>query len=438
MRILTKISSNNELQFSVGNNLPPKRQKLQQEVDISFVALQCDLAVEKKQKELESIDLKSRYLNVVIDENLRFMAAQGRFDAPFPVARQGAGAFLDITCESQEHDKKPLLDKRSRIPRWGRVNRKTVFTSKARHTLLEAGAVVDKGSSLANCRFLTLTIPGSSFSGFKAVARWSGFLVNRLTQIIRDSRHSAYIGSFFCWEFQNRGALHLHWLICDFSQSSQLLIHNLALKLRDAWYNLLFVIESKEKNKVDLFGKWRNCKDIWNKGNIIQTPRKSVAAYLCKYASKEHASSIDSMKGKSSFDFYPSRWWGCNQIIRKKIKEWQFDSSFDCASEKELSIIERYLDPFFNGATKQQGYRFVKLLDGGKTIWSQTKFFYFPPDQWEIYHRSLKDLLTEIRYFQEYKKRKLAQFDVSVLLPVSDSSGTAYPLFNELVSNYLS
>lgn len=267
---------------------------------------------------------------------------------------------------------KSLLDiiKKSQHPKprhcsWGKQQTLKRFTSNAKQKILEAGAVVDRDVG-KECSFeVTLTIPGSGLSVYEQVANWSGYIVNRQTQVIRRyEKQGIKVYWFFVWEHQKRGALHQHW--CVSVPGSAELAKVISHKIKDKWYELLE--ELSVKTGIDLFAKkgsfgtWRNTPAVWQwRVNAI---RKSVAAYFSKYASKnvntsqynetrrKTWNSINSRESKSSNQprlvaLCPSRYWGSGYRVKKRCRELRLEFSVAVSSQREgyqfVNFVRKWL-----------------------------------------------------------------------------------------------
>lgn len=233
---------------------------------------------------------------------------------------------------------------------WGHLANPTTFTKNARHRLLEAGAIVDKHCRL-NAWEITCTLPGGTTAALRTLAENTGWLMNELTQIIRRAKCTYW---FYVWEFQRRGALHLHLLIADPQKNLETLAH----KLESRWWRTLDYLS--EKNQVDLYerrhgGSWRDAPSNWQ--SHIAPIEKSVAAYFSKYASKNVKPS--SSRSYRPSPFSPSRWWGCSTEIKAKIKayrrKWKLEISPFIAKQ-----IQEYLQGWLHdhGRIKNYSYEF--------------------------------------------------------------------------------
>lgn len=256
-------------------------------------------------------------------------------------ARLGIRA-LDIIHEFQTKEKNKVKGG------WGRLSKPTKFTKNARHRLLEAGAVVDAACGL-NAWEITCTIPGSGNEVFRAVAAHTGWIMNELTQIIRRAKCKYW---FYVWEYQNRGALHLHMLVSDPERD----LSELSKNLESRWWALLQLLS--QKLNLDVFRKsskvtWKLMPSRWQ-SHVAQI-KKSVAAYFSKYAGKGYGAG----QKKKGFGMVgtPSRWWGSSQQVKKDITaarlklKWQISPS--CAKEVKLLLQE-----FLNSQKKIKDYEY--------------------------------------------------------------------------------
>lgn len=243
---------------------------------------------------------------------------------------------LDISCDFQESLK----------PGYGGLPRKTLFGLRAKRTLQRVGGVFDKKFPKENCVFLTGTLPGSTSQAYEVMARWSGYIVNLLKTWVKYYADTEY--SFHCWEFQRRGALHIHYCVSiDRSDLRERLIE----RFRDEWVSILESVSVK--SGVDLFargfgGTWRNRKDRVQA--YAQVVRKSVAAYLAKYCSKGHDT-------ENAFHC-PSRWWGCSRAALHALEEMTLTLSLDSLSiRKALRLFEEVIHITAGVSNKHHIYR---------------------------------------------------------------------------------
>lgn len=239
---------------------------------------------------------------------------------------------------------------------WGQPQKEKSFGWSAGQKILEGGAVIDRFCGAKNSHMLTMTLPGNTPVAMDALARWSGWIVNRMLQVVRR-RHTPEnpIYWFFVWEHQKRGALHMHF--CLGWKVSPEIRELLGKEIIQKFYRCLHEIGSKES--IDLFarkgfaGSWKNKEDKWQWD--CQQVNKSVARYFSKYAkknaeySRNNAGKQDKKEGKSTFarssissrkrGNYPTRYWGSSKTIKVWTKFLTQKVSFECAGEAEDNIV---------------------------------------------------------------------------------------------------
>ena len=185
------------------------------------------------------------------------------------------------------------------------------FGLNAKRVLVRAGAALEKNiTSPSECLFLTGTLPGSTPEAFAGIAAYSGYIVNNLKAWIAKRISSKL--DFYCWEYQKRGALHLHYCIHAPVESDRL--HILA-GFRQWWIDTL--IRISDMFGADLFRKndrFTHRDDLSKVRAVAEICRKSPARYMAKYLSK----SADKIKGRAIF-FTPSRWWGVSRPLKKVL-----------------------------------------------------------------------------------------------------------------------
>lgn len=231
---------------------------------------------------------------------------------------------------------------------WGFQAKPTSFTKNARHRLLEAGAVIDQEFGL-NCYEVSLTLPGSLDAAFKVVAAYSGWLCDRLLREVRRNPETQHW--FYVWEFQKRGALHMHFAIAGSNLSE---VKKVAQKLEYMWFELL--LELEEKTGVELFRKnrratWRNRPEKWQ--SHVAPITKSCAAYFSKYASK----CSNPGKQRNSPYYYPARWWGSSRAIKQGINLRRHRYEFE-GSNADMGKIFSYLRSWLDDPSKIKSYSY--------------------------------------------------------------------------------
>lgn len=248
----------------------------------------------------------------------------------------GDRSLLDITCDFQESLK----------PGYGGLPKKTVFGLRGKRTILRAGGMMERLFKPEECVFLTGTLPGSTSESIETLARWSGYAMNLLKTWVKyyaDSEHS-----FYCWEWQKRGALHLHYCVAVSDPiKRQLLVE----RFRNQWCNILESIS--EQSGIDLFkrgfgGTWRGKR--WRVQADAQTVHTSVAAYVSKYCSK----------GNDTNEAFhcPSRWWGVSRALLHATVEATLTLVLDSLSlRRALALFEEVIHVTDQLTLKSYGYR---------------------------------------------------------------------------------
>ena len=268
---------------------------------------------------------------------------------------------------------------------WGFSPKPTKFGKNARHRLLEAGAIMDNLYQ-KNVVEVTCTIPGSTAESFRIVSQWSGWIMNRITQILRDSKHDP--AWFYVWELQKRGALHLHFAIGSSKLSDAL---NLAQEIEFKWFELL--LELRDKTDVDVFRKnakwsWRDKPQSWQ--SHVLPIYQSVAAYFSKYVAKQSNNCARNYK-----KYPPARWWGSSKSIKEGIENARIKIAIEVSLPMEKTALS-FLRDAINSFDPVKKYRYDfdlgttangAILGGG---WRE--IFYFDSERF----MSASDLISAL------------------------------------------
>jgi len=235
-----------------------------------------------------------------------------------------------------------------------RLNPSKQFGYRAGQAIREAGAAMELvcGRDMRFCHCTTLTLPANTRAAFECLAAYSSYAVNRLFQMLRR-RYPDTNYWFFVWEFQKRGALHLHIAHYHPDESEGMLIGNLLI---EQWHKILCDIS-------DNSGVWMLSDKCVGDYAIqsyyqyhTQPIQKSVAGYFAKYAGKASNSEENSYVRKHSETLAPKRYWGSSFQLKEIVKTNSYTSLFDIhsASEAErryqeiLSIILEEEIVYFN------------------------------------------------------------------------------------------
>lgn len=133
---------------------------------------------------------------------------------------------------------------------------KKQFTRRGRLAILDAGGALEReGIPSDNFYFVTCTLPGSTSRAMEMMSRFSRYSLNVLKQYLRD-RYNVYL-TLNCWEWQKRGALHLHLIFVWDAASSPRKLDKIGENIREKWLDILGHIEKKtgvnmyKRNKGD-------------------------------------------------------------------------------------------------------------------------------------------------------------------------------------------
>ena len=191
---------------------------------------------------------------------------------------------------------------------FGRLpDKPTAFGLNAKRWLIRRGAAMEDSAPPEECLFLTGTLPGSTEDSFRALAEWSSYIVHRLKSWIGNYAKSKL--DFYCWEYQKRGALHLHY--CVWLPDAASRAHILG-GFHGWWVGTLHTVG--EKSGCDMFRKNATKTHLGDTSKVravAEICRKSPARYLAKYLTKSAAP----IRGAARA-FSPARWWGTSRPLK--------------------------------------------------------------------------------------------------------------------------
>lgn len=249
------------------------------------------------------------------DVSFRVSPLDGQYELVFPSDRETiekrGRQSLDIIQEFQQKRKKY-----ERVGFSKNINRK--FTAYARNSILECGAVLSRIlEQPQQCALVTLTVPSGTTRVQNTIARYSGYICNRLTQLLRRNFPNCYW--MYVWERQKRGALHLHLAIADDGEEGASI--RCGECLAHLWWVVLRQIEAECQAGIfeHRSGKFCWLPQYWQ--DDIQPCKKSVDRYLAKYASK--TAGKDEGQGatrRKAILCSPKRWWGCCGALKERIR----------------------------------------------------------------------------------------------------------------------
>lgn len=231
---------------------------------------------------------------------------------------------------------------------YGLLPRPCVFTSRAKNTIYQAGGALDKEGHLSI--FLTGTLPASTPAAYEVLSMYSAYVLKRIkTKIsqIASKRGSEYF-YLSVWEYQQRGALHLH--ICLSSPCEDFLQENLLL-WKIYWIKMLKKVE--ELSSVPLLSAPDGYQFSFDQ---IQAPAQKtisgVTSYLAKYLSKDSSknikSSVEESRSRRSTFFSPGRWFSKSASVKALIAKHSacFVENASIYNGKIMSFLNDNLIPF--------------------------------------------------------------------------------------------
>lgn len=267
-------------------------------------------------------------------------------------------SFAQNSPTPTEHQSQLLSGKKNK-PGYGGLPRFQKFSRYGRNQILRAGGALQKKVGKEKCLFLTLTHPGSTKVSMEVLASYSGMAVKMFQSWL--SNHIPSKMSIYTWEWQKRGALHLHFVLaCEDREKGEWI----RSQLKAEWIRILdkICIESGK----DLYAKnmgfsWANNKEVVKVD--AQWCEHDVAGYLSKYVSK----ATQNNKILSHKHFCPSRWYGVSRPLLQALREMTFSISLDSMRDHEswsgyedcLSVLQQW---------SIKCYEYSHKVGDGKTI----------------------------------------------------------------------
>ena len=218
-------------------------------------------------------------------------------------------------------------------PGHGAAGKVPGYTQNARRRILRAGGAIDSVvSDPSDCLFLTGTLPGSSEDAKRAIAEWSAYAIN-LVQAWLSLRIKNKL-LIYAWEFQKRGALHLHLtVVCEDPSVKDYILR----KWKSQWTRVIDAIS--EKSGIDCWERYDGYSYANGRKDILQTDaqvcRSSAAAYLSKYMSKRNLQP----EQKYEWRHHPSRYWGISRPLCLLIDSLTERESVEVETESEAQAL---------------------------------------------------------------------------------------------------
>ena len=210
---------------------------------------------------------------------------------------------------------KPPCDRSPVKPGYGRKPKLTEFSLYGRRKIVRAGALIGLEDKRHSTLFLTGTLPGGTDDALTAISEYSAWIVHELlTHLPRMARVGVNDCKFmWVWEWQKRGALHLH-AVCEFpSRDAAERVYD---GFKGLWIRILETVGRKascdiasRKNAGTNAGNY----DIWR--TRAEWARKNPSRYLAKYVAKTKRSA------KFCEEFPPTRWYGISRQLHILLRE---------------------------------------------------------------------------------------------------------------------
>lgn len=287
---------------------------------------------------------------------------------------------------------------------WGRVPKPIKFSARGKRRLLQAGGVFDNVlHDTHSSIFVTFTLPGSTPEAYQQMECWSGYLQHAVTQRIRQlTGESLY---FLCWEYQKRGALHMH--LC-FGVRKGEDWQAIAEAMKESWYNSLSRIQKWTGVNMFLNGHTRKEVDPKYWQFDAQPARKSCAAYISKYVSKSHCMDakktefVDANGNPLQICGNPHRWWIVSNTLVKMIEDETFVCAMKGLSKEDaahcMDAITNLLTEYCPGMKSYRNrYNITSSSNRSVVIGTVEEFItYCEPGTRDWVNYALKELMLEL------------------------------------------
>jgi len=254
--------------------------------------------------------------------------------------------FHEVTLARQNVHKHQLdIIRKKETPKKVSLTRRNTpksFTKVSGQKLRECGAAMDIlcGGDLTQCHEICLTLPANHGMAFEALAKNTYFVTHRIFSYLKK-QYKGEVSWFYVWEYQKRGALHLHLAVHHRDSN---LLDTICGDIKRAWIRILQDIGKMESCCMFSDKTQRKCTVSQNWQNHSAQIRSSVGGYFSKYAGKEES------KQSWYCQRYPiSRFWGSSATIKEIVKqnsmeyEWDFQGNLEAAERFHGELIEKIL-----------------------------------------------------------------------------------------------
>lgn len=185
--------------------------------------------------------------------------------------------------------------------------RRQTLSRYGRRRLIRAGSCFSQGEGSVRL-MLTGTLPGSTREVFRVMADNSSYITHRLCAWLTRRQRSAKW--MYAWEFQKRGALHLH-LVIELDNANAEIVKR---EFKHEWNRLLTTVGNR--NNVDMWRKsstYSHGKDV-TQADVTVCDREP-SRYISKYIAKGNAKSFGANR------FPPVRWYQISRALLRELED---------------------------------------------------------------------------------------------------------------------
>lgn len=285
----------------------------------------------------------------VFAHDVERVKAQGQKAVPTADSGEWSGSGMGGVPPLGKEYKNPSTRK-TKIPAgFGKRPIRKTFGTPTRRRALNGAASTQQVCGLSGCLFLTFTVPGSGALLYESLERWSAYIIQELRRVFGDwnrEEPDMEFGFVAVWEYQARGALHLHVLAGhrqkDGNEVDPSRLNYTEWFFRYAWWPTMLA-DIGERARLDMFRKNRNFTHADDYGAIAdravdcQRVKKSVVDYLGKYLSKGDE---NAMCPSEKIEYGPASWVYLNETARRWVKQCTLNVPMDpCTADLAPKLI---------------------------------------------------------------------------------------------------
>ncbi len=229
---------------------------------------------------------------------------------------------------------------------------KLFLSRNGRRQILRAGSCFDKGE-LTERLLLTGTLPGRCQEAHKALAEYSTYASKTLTNWL--TRRSPGCKWMYTWEFQQRGAIHIHLVVeLPLSVASYVKEH-----FKDEWNRIITSISEKTGVNLRKRHKTYNHPEEKTQADCIVCEREP-SRYISKYISK------GDKNGFGKWRYPPKTWYQISRSLLSELRErTEVYEASGLSYRQALLFIENTTHTISTGSTF--GHR---RFEGSTLCWS--------------------------------------------------------------------